>query len=74
MQEILHNLLIVMGQFDVGAACELLRESVSEYRPTGDIVDKVWCRRTGERRVMSNVTSIDTRRAIARREPTGSAD
>jgi FlaA1/EpsC-like NDP-sugar epimerase len=74
VQEILHNLLIVMGQFDVGAACGLLRESVSEYRPTGDIVDKVWCRRTGERRVTSNVTSIDTRRAVARREPTGSAD
>jgi FlaA1/EpsC-like NDP-sugar epimerase len=74
VQEILHNLLIVMGQFDVGAACGLLRESVSEYRPTGDIVDKVWCRRTGERRVASNVTSIDTRRAVVRREPTGSAD
>ncbi len=74
VQEILHNLLIVMGQFDVGAACGLLRESVSEYRPTGDIVDKVWCRRTGERRIASNVTSIDTRRAVVRREPTGSAD
>lgn len=74
VQEILHNLLIVMGQFDVGAACGLLRESVSEYRPTGDIVDKVWCRRSGERRVMSNVTSIDTRRAVVRRESTGSAD
>ena len=74
VQEILHNLLIVMGQFDVGAACGLLRESVSEYRPTGDIVDKVWCRRTGERRVASNVTSIDTRRAVVRREPTASAD
>lgn len=74
VQEILHNLLIVMGQFDVGAACGLLRESVSEYRPTGEIVDKVWCRRSGERRVTSNVTSIDTRRAVVRREPTGSAD
>jgi len=74
VQEILQNLLIVMGQFDVGAACGQLREAVSEYCPTGDIVDKVWCRRTGERRVASNVTSIDTRRAIVRREPTGSAD
>ena len=74
VQEILHNLLIVMGQFDVGAACGLLRESVREYRPTGDIVDKVWCRRTGERRAASNVTSIDSRRAVVRREPAGSAD
>jgi FlaA1/EpsC-like NDP-sugar epimerase len=74
VQEILHNLLIVMGQFDVGAACALLRDSVREYRPTGDIVDKVWCRRSGDRRQVSNVTSLDTRRAIVRREPAGSSD
>jgi hypothetical protein len=74
IQEVLHNLLIVMGQFDVRAACELLREAVREYRPSGDVVDKVWCRRTGERRGASNVTNIDSRRAVVRREPTGSAD
>jgi len=74
VQEILHNLLIVMGQFDVGAACALLRDSVHEYRPTGDIVDKVWCRRSGDRRQVSNVTSLDTRRATVRREPAGSSD
>jgi len=74
VQEILHNLLIVMGQFDVGAACALLRDSVREYRPTGDIVDKVWCRRSGERRMSSNVTSLEARRAAVRREPPGSSD
>ena len=74
VREILHDLLIVMGQFDVGAACRLLRETVREYRPSGDIVDKVWCRRGGERRLVSNVTSLDARRAGVRREPTGASD
>ena len=71
VQEILHNLLIVMGQFDVGAACALLQDSVYEYRPTGDIVDKVWSRRGGDRRHVSNVTSLDARRMTVRREPSG---
>ena len=74
VQELLHDLLIVMGQFDVAAACGLLQSAVSEYRPAGDIVDKVWCRRTFERRQASKVTSLDTRRAMARRESTGSAE
>jgi len=47
---------------------------VREYRPTGDIVDKVWCRRPADKRPASNVTSLDTRRVTGRREPTGSME
>jgi FlaA1/EpsC-like NDP-sugar epimerase len=71
VQEILTNLLNAMGQFDVGTTCALLREAVSEYRPTSEIADTVWCRRAEERRPASNVTSLETRRLTGRREPTG---
>ena len=74
VQQILHEVLIAMGQFDVGTACALLRNAVREYRPTGDIVDKVWCRRPADKRPASNVTSLDTRRVTGRREPTGSME
>jgi FlaA1/EpsC-like NDP-sugar epimerase len=74
VQEILHGLLISMGQFDVATACTLLSNAVREYRPTGDIVDKVWTRKTSERRLASKVTSLETRRQSGRREPTASGD
>jgi FlaA1/EpsC-like NDP-sugar epimerase len=68
VQQLLNDLLIAMGQFDVRTACELLQRAVQEYRPTGDIVDGVWCRREGEKRLQSKVTSIESRRSSARRE------
>jgi FlaA1/EpsC-like NDP-sugar epimerase len=68
VQQLLNDLLIAMGQFDVRTACELLQRAVDEYRPTGEIVDGVWCRRESEKRLQSKVTSIDSRRAPARRE------
>jgi len=74
VQEVLQSLLISMGQFDVGTACGVLREAVREYRPSGEIVDKVWCRRPSDRRLVSNVTSLEARRGAVRREPTGSAE
>ena len=66
VQEFLRKLLIVMDQFDVHSACELLREVVCEYRPNGDIVDTVWGRYGGERRSVAKVTSLDVRRSIVR--------
>jgi FlaA1/EpsC-like NDP-sugar epimerase len=72
VQEVLHNLLVSMGQFDVRTASELLQAAVSEYRPNGDIVDSVWCRRENEKRLQSKVTSLDSRRTTAKRE-SGSA-
>jgi len=68
VQELLHSLLVAMGQFDVRAASDLLQSAVSEYRPNGDIVDSVWCRRENEKRLQSKVTSLDSRRATAKRE------
>ena len=72
VQEVLHSLLVSMGQFDVRTASELLQAAVSEYRPNGDIVDSVWCRRENEKRLQSKVTSLDSRRTTAKRE-SGSA-
>jgi FlaA1/EpsC-like NDP-sugar epimerase len=72
VQELLHHLLVAMGQFDVRTACDLLRAAVSEYRPTSDIVDSVWCRRESEKILQSKVTSLDARRVTAKRE-SGSA-
>jgi FlaA1/EpsC-like NDP-sugar epimerase len=68
VQRLLNDLLIVMGQFDVRSACELLQKAVVEYRPTGEIVDGVWCRRESERGLQSKVTSIESRRPAPRRE------
>ena len=62
------------GQFDVATACALLRDGVGEYRPGGDIVDRVWSRRTLERRLAAKVTSLDDRRQGVRRESGGAAD
>ena len=72
VQEVLHNLLVSMGQFDVRTASDLLQAAVREYRPNGDIVDSVWCRRENEKRLQSKVTSLDSRRATAKRD-SGSA-
>jgi FlaA1/EpsC-like NDP-sugar epimerase len=67
--QLLNDLLIAMGQFDVRTAGELLQRAVVEYRPTGEIVDGVWCRRESERGLQSKVTSIESRRGGVRREP-----
>jgi FlaA1/EpsC-like NDP-sugar epimerase len=69
VQQLLNDLLIAMGQFDVRTSCELLRLAVQEYRPTGEIVDGVWCRRESERSQQSKITSIESRRGSTRREP-----
>jgi len=74
VQGLLQRLLVAMGQFDVAAACDLLKESVQEYQPTGGIVDGVWCRRESDRRNQAKVTSLEARRAASRRESTGAAD
>jgi len=68
VQQLLNNLLIAMGQFDVRTASELLKAGVREYRPGGDIVDDVWCRREAEKRALGKVTSIEARRGAARRD------
>jgi FlaA1/EpsC-like NDP-sugar epimerase len=74
MQELLQALLIAMGQFDVVAARDLLLRGVREYRPSGEVVDQVWCRRESERRMQSKVTSLQSRRSAGKREAGPAAD
>jgi FlaA1/EpsC-like NDP-sugar epimerase len=74
MQELLQALLIAMGQFDVVAARDLLLRGVREYRPSGEVVDQVWCRRESERRMQSKVTSLQARRSAGKREAGPAAD
>jgi FlaA1/EpsC-like NDP-sugar epimerase len=71
MQELLHDLIVAMGQFDVHCARELLLRGVREYQPAADVVDHVWCRRERDRQRQVKVTSIESRRSGARREPGG---
>lgn len=68
VQDLLNDLLVAMGQFDVATISDLLKLGVTEYRPNGDIVDKVWARRESERRLKAKVTSLAPRRAAGRRE------
>ena len=74
MQELLQKLLVAMGQFDVRTARDLLLHAVQEYRPSEDLVDHVWRHRDSEKKVLSNVTSLQARRTAARRDPGHAAD
>jgi FlaA1/EpsC-like NDP-sugar epimerase len=68
VEDVLNNLLVAMGQFDVGTVRDLLCAAVEEYQPSGEIVDRVWMRTELDRRLRAKVTSLDSRRAAARRE------
>jgi FlaA1/EpsC-like NDP-sugar epimerase len=74
MQELLQGLLAAMAQFNVREARELVWRAVKEYKPTGDLVDSVWCRRESEERQRSKVTNLQVRRSAGRREPEAAAD
>ena len=68
MQELLQNLLVAMERFDVDGARTLLVQAVREYKPSGDIADLVWRRRSSERDLPAKVTSLQVRRPGSRRE------
>ena len=68
MQELLQKLLVAMGQFDVRMSRELLLQAVKEYQPSEELVDHVWRHRDSEKKVLSNVTSLQARRSITRRD------
>jgi FlaA1/EpsC-like NDP-sugar epimerase len=74
MHGILQDLLGVMGQFDVRQAREIVMRAVKEYKPAGDVVDSVWCRKDSEERLRSKVTNLHVRRTAGRREQEGAAD
>jgi len=58
LHDLLQGLLIAMGQFNVREAREVVLRAVKEYRPNGDVVDSVWCRRESERRLQAKVTNL----------------
>jgi len=77
MQELLQELLIVMGDCDVQTARDILLRGVREYRPSGELVDDVWCRREHEQRLQerqAKVTSIHVRRSAGLREAGAAVD
>jgi FlaA1/EpsC-like NDP-sugar epimerase len=74
VQALLNKMLAAMGQYDVQSVWDLLRSAVVEYRPSGEIVDKVWARREREKRQKSKVTMLDTRRLTGPRDADGTGD
>jgi len=71
VQELLQQLIVAMGQFDVREARELLMRAVREYRPSGDIADLVWRWSETHRAAEGKVTNLQARRAGNKREPPG---
>lgn len=69
VQELLQQLIVAMGQFDVREAREALMRGVREYRPSGDIADLVWRWSEAHRAGEGKVTSLQARRASGKREP-----
>jgi FlaA1/EpsC-like NDP-sugar epimerase len=68
VQELLQQLIVAMGQFDVREARDILIRGVREYRPSGDIADLVWRWSETHRAGEGKVTSLQSRRGGAKRE------
>ena len=68
IQEILQQLIIAMGQFDVREARDILMRGVREYRPSGDIADLVWRWREAHRTAEGKVTNLQARRITGKRD------
>jgi FlaA1/EpsC-like NDP-sugar epimerase len=71
VQELLQQLIVAMGQFDVREARELLMRAVREYRPSGDIADLVWRWSENHRAAEGKVTNLQARRASSKRDTPG---
>jgi FlaA1/EpsC-like NDP-sugar epimerase len=69
IHEILQQLIIAMGQFDVREARDILMRGVREYRPSGDIADLVWRWREAHRAAEGKVTNLQARRITGKRDP-----
>jgi FlaA1/EpsC-like NDP-sugar epimerase len=61
LQQVLDDMAPALSRFDCAKARQLLMQTVTEYRPTGDIHDLVWNRKTSGD--VANVTTLlQTRR------------
>lgn len=64
VQQVLDELSVALAKFDCDRGRQLLMQTVAEYRPTGDIQDLVWSRKTALTHAeLKNVTALQTRRA-----------
>jgi FlaA1/EpsC-like NDP-sugar epimerase len=64
IQQVLDELSVALAKFDCDRGRQLLMQTVAEYRPTGDIQDLVWSRKTALAHAeLKNVTALQTRRA-----------
>jgi FlaA1/EpsC-like NDP-sugar epimerase len=64
VQQVLDDLSVALTRFDCDRARQLLMQTVAEYKPTGDIQDLVWSKKTAMAHAeLKNVTALQTRRA-----------
>ena len=63
VQQVLEEFSIALSKFDCDRARQLLMQTIAEYKPTGEIQDLVWSRKTilGHADV-NNVTALPSRR------------
>jgi FlaA1/EpsC-like NDP-sugar epimerase len=65
VQQVLDELLLAVGRSDCDKARQLLMQAVAEYKPTGDLQDLVWTRKTTVAHAdLTNVTSLQARRRM----------
>jgi FlaA1/EpsC-like NDP-sugar epimerase len=63
VQQVLDEMLLALNRFDCKRARELLMQTVAEYKPSGDIHDLVWSRKSALTLAEhSNVTALLPRR------------
>lgn len=63
LEQVLDDLSSALGRFDCEQAHALLVQTVAEYRPTGEIHDRIWGRRAAlGRGAVANITSLENRR------------
>jgi hypothetical protein len=64
VQQVLEELSVALNRFDCERARQLLMQTVAEYRPSQDLQDLVWSRKTELAHAEpKNVTNLQSRRA-----------
>lgn len=72
VQQVLDEMSLALTRFDCDKARQLLMQTVAEYKPSGDIQDLVWTRKTTLAHAeVKNVTALQTRRLRVSTPPLG---